>query len=99
LRVTSRGLGDVYKRQVFVRSPKLAELTDALVVAGAKVTNEDDGVVVTGLEATQVGHLAFVKNIEIHELSPRTSTLEEAFLELTAGFQEYQTEQHGEVAP
>lgn len=84
---------------VFVRSPKLAELTDALVVAGAKVTNEDDGVVVTGLEATQVGHLAFVKSLEIHELSPRTSTLEEAFLELTAGFQEYQTEQHGEVAP
>lgn len=88
---------------VFVRSPKLGELTAALVGAGAKVVNGEaadrDGIVVTGLEATEVGHLAFEKKIEIHELSPRTSTLEEAFLALTAGFQEYQTEKRGEVKP
>ena len=88
---------------VFVRSPKVRDLTAALVSAGAKVSNGEaadrDGIIVTGLEATEVGHLAFEKNIEIHELSPRTSTLEEAFLELTAGFQEYQTEKNGEVKP
>ena len=87
---------------VFVRSPNLTELTAALVAAGARVSDGEaadrEGIVVTGLEATEVGRLAFEKNIELHELSPRTSTLEEAFLELTAGFQEYQTEHHGEVA-
>ena len=82
---------------VFVRSPLVAELSAALVTAGAKVVNNNDGVVVTGMDAAQVGRLAFEHRIEIHELSPRTTTLEEAFLELTAGFQEYQTEQNREV--
>jgi ABC-2 type transport system ATP-binding protein len=45
----------------------------------------------TGVTQEQVGDLAFAERVPLHELTTRTATLEEAFLEVTAGEQEFGT--------
>jgi ABC-2 type transport system ATP-binding protein len=44
---------------------------------------------VTGLPAARIGELAASASVVLHELSPQLATLEEAFMELTAGSLEY----------
>src|SRR5262249_28614321 len=44
---------------------------------------------VTGLEAPRIGEIAAANRIVLHELTPQLASLEEAFLELTAGSVEY----------
>ena len=46
--------------------------------------------VVTGLDAREVGDLAFDNRIRLHRLAPQTATLEEAFLAATEGDEEFQ---------
>ena len=43
----------------------------------------------TGLPAARIGELAASASVVLHELSPQLATLEEAFMELTAGSLEY----------
>jgi ABC-2 type transport system ATP-binding protein len=69
---------------VSVRSPRSSELADALTRAGAQVHSESDQqLLVSGMEAPQVGELAFSAGIALHELTPRAASLEDVFLELT----------------
>jgi hypothetical protein len=42
-----------------------------------------DGLRVSGLRAAEVGHLAFVSRIELHELATEHSGLEQVFFALT----------------
>ena len=78
---------------VRVRSPQAADLADALRREGGDVAPADDGALeVTGVEAARVGELAAAGGVVLHELTPVSSTLEEAYLELTADAVEYQTE-------
>jgi ABC-2 type transport system ATP-binding protein len=44
---------------------------------------------VTGLPAARIGELAASAGVVLHELTPQLATLEDAFLELTAGSLEY----------
>lgn len=82
-------------RAVRVRSPRIADLVPALVTTGATVEPAGDGaVVVRGADGPAVGDLAASLGIALHELSPASTSLEDAFMELTAGTVEY----HGEVA-
>jgi ABC-2 type transport system ATP-binding protein len=75
---------------VVVRSPESARLTELLVGRGAEVAVEADGMLtVTGMTQDQVGDLAFAERVLIHELTTRVATLEEAFLEVTAGEEEF----------
>ncbi len=84
------------RNAVIVRSPQAGELADVLRRAGASVDAPEPGVVsVTGLDAQRVGDLAFESGIRLHELSNRVATLEEAFLEATAGAEEYQAHDGG----
>lgn len=76
---------------VLVRGPDPTAIRRVLSEAGATVTEEDGALVVAGLDAAAVGHLAHGANLELHELAPRATSLEEAFLRLTAGAQEYRT--------
>jgi ABC-2 type transport system ATP-binding protein len=76
---------------VYVRSPQIEVLKSALLHAGATVVDSGVGISVTGWEEAQIGRFAFDQRCEIHELSTRTPTLEEAFLELTASSQQYRT--------
>jgi ABC-2 type transport system ATP-binding protein len=58
--------------------------------AGASVDAEPDGtLIVTGIQARDVGIVAGSAGITLYELSPRHASLEEAFMELTRDASEY----------
>jgi ABC-2 type transport system ATP-binding protein len=67
-----------------VRSPQAERLREVLASAGITVTADGDHLVAAAPSA-QVGELAAANGIVLHELAPEASTLEQAFLELTAG--------------
>jgi ABC-2 type transport system ATP-binding protein len=76
---------------VVVRTPDGARLGDLLVANGASVENTQPGLLtVTGLAADAIGDVAFDHGVRLHELSNKVATLEEAFLERTAGAEEFQ---------
>ena len=78
------------KKWVTVRSPQLKAIGDALHLAGHQVVAAGpDAIDVVGPTAAQIGELAASLNATLHELSPRTASLEDVFLEVTAGAQEY----------
>jgi ABC-2 type transport system ATP-binding protein len=71
-------------------TPDAGEFTQALLAAGANVTSSESGALtVTGLEASEIGDLAAHKRLRVHELSPITASLEDAFMELTKDEVEY----------
>ena len=45
----------------------------------------DNEILVVGIEAAQIGHIALREQVELHELTPIGNDLEALFLELTAG--------------
>jgi ABC-2 type transport system ATP-binding protein len=70
---------------VYVRSPGAQQLRAALEAQGIRSTLLDgDELVVEGAPSARVGELAFHAGVELHELVPRSSSLEDVFLELTA---------------
>ena len=79
-------LGSMGAAQVRVRTPQPAELTAALSELGATASPQADGsLLISGAEATAVGHAAFTASVELHELTPERGDLEQVFLQLTAG--------------
>jgi ABC-2 type transport system ATP-binding protein len=69
---------------VRARTPNAPALLDALAGQGLVVERPDPTTVqVRGVPVEQVGHLAFVNGIELHELSVRRFDLEELFFALT----------------
>lgn len=74
---------------VFVRSPKMSVLERALKGRGAVVVKSADGLKVSGMTSDAIGKLAFESGVPLYELAPQLASLEEAFLELTAGSEEY----------
>jgi ABC-2 type transport system ATP-binding protein len=65
-------------------SPDLAAFAAALTAAGAKVGHPGDGTLtVERLTAPQIGDLAARDGLRVHELTPVTASLEDAFMELT----------------
>ncbi|CAL9549468.1 ABC transporter ATP-binding protein [Streptomyces sp. enrichment culture] len=100
---TADFVASVAGREVVVRSPRSAELTDRLTAAGAAVRTGQDGeghggnvLAVTGLDAARIGALAAAAGVELHELAPRQRSLEDAFMELTRDSVDYASE--GEYA-
>ena len=53
------------------------------------VAEGDDGLAVTTPDTDRVGDVAFRAGVGIRELTRRTASLEEAFLELTSGSQQF----------
>lgn len=80
------------RQSVSVRTPDTARLVPLLTAEGASVVHREpaDGLLtVTGLDAARIGELALRHRLPLHELSTRGSSLEEAFMELTADSVEY----------
>jgi len=78
------------RQTVRVRTPDQGPLSAVLAAGGASVRDEGDGaLLVTGLTPARVGDLAFENAIRLHELAPARASLEEAFMELTAGAVEF----------
>ncbi|MBN9156931.1 MULTISPECIES: ABC transporter ATP-binding protein [unclassified Microbacterium] len=78
--------------QVRVRSPRVVELGELLVAAGAVVTGTAHDIIeVSGPEAWWIGDLAAERGIPLHELTPTSGSLEDAYLALTGDAVEYRT--------
>jgi ABC-2 type transport system ATP-binding protein len=93
LRAGSDGAGTV-----LVRSPEAARLAEVLRAAGTTVTDQDGALTVTGLSAADVGHAAFTAGIELHELRPHSTGLEEIYFQLTAGHEQFAASAPGTAA-
>lgn len=76
---------------VFVRTNALSKLERILKGRKLAYDKVEGGLNVDGAPTDEIGKLAFEAGIPIFELSKRSASLEEAFLELTAGSEEYTT--------
>jgi ABC-2 type transport system ATP-binding protein len=85
---------------VRVSTPQREQLAKAVAEAGGAVVPNGDGagrdgaggdgtLTVSGLNATQVGDIAFEHGVRLHELTVVRASLEAAFMELTADSVEY----------
>ncbi|MFI7122569.1 ABC transporter ATP-binding protein [Amycolatopsis sp. NPDC049868] len=83
---------------VKVRSPQLPALRSALTQASAQVTDADRAIVVSGLDSEKIGEIAAANQIVLHELSPQTGSLEQAFMQITGDSVEYHTGLEAEAA-
>jgi ABC-2 type transport system ATP-binding protein len=78
---------------VRVRTPQPDEFREAMRAKGATIVQEDDGVLsVAGLNAQEIGDIAFFEQVTLHELSPQLASLEEAFMEMTHDSVDYRGE-------
>jgi ABC-2 type transport system ATP-binding protein len=83
------------EKTVLVRSPDAGTLADLIAAEGGKAMAQDPAegraaaLSVTGLEAPRIGEIAAANRIVLHELTPQLGSLEEAFIEMTAGSVEY----------
>jgi ABC-2 type transport system ATP-binding protein len=85
-------VGQASTGSVRVDTSEPERLRSLLVGAGGTVTTDVDGaLVVTGTTARDVGIVAGDAGITLYELSPRSASLEEAFMELTRDAAEYTT--------
>ena len=71
--------------RVLVSTPTRERLAGAVERAGGRAAVEENGgrLVIEGLDAAQVGELAFAERVVLHELAPRAGSLEDVFFDLT----------------
>ena len=85
-----RELTERFGSGVLVRSPRSAELARVLTAAGATVAGAGThALAVTGLSPARIGDLAAGRGIAVHEVTPRTAALEDAYVALTAASVDY----------
>ena len=78
------------KRWVRVKSPAVESLVSAATSQGAQATMIDATTAeLRGITTVEVGELAARDGIVLHELSPQTGSLEDAFLQATASAQQF----------
>jgi ABC-2 type transport system ATP-binding protein len=76
---------------VKVAAQDLDALETALRAGGASTTREDKHLLVTEMAQEQVGLIALTSGLALSELTQHSASLEEVFMELTAGEGEYET--------
>lgn len=82
------------RNTVRVRTPRPADL--AAAVGGPDVeivSSAPDLLDIVGLPAARIGDLAADRGIALHELTPTTGSLEDAYLALTGDSVEYRTKE------
>jgi ABC-2 type transport system ATP-binding protein len=85
---------------VRLRSPQQEWLRDVLHKEGFTSVEAGSGTLeVDGATTEQLGELAARHQLVLHELSAQRASLEEAFMQMTAGSVEYQAHAAGEAAP
>lgn len=77
------------KSTVFVRSSNITKLEDVLKQKSIAAKQLNHGLEITGAKTDEVGKLAFSAGIPLLELSTHSASLEEVFLELTEGSEEF----------
>ncbi|MET9861334.1 ATP-binding cassette domain-containing protein [Streptomyces smyrnaeus] len=78
-----------HRRSVTVTTPAATALRDLLTAEGAAVDLKGEQLTVTGPTAVQIGDIARRHGLPLHELTTRSASLEEAFMELTADRVQY----------
>ena len=79
---------------VRVRTPRPTQLTELLAAPGVTVTTTETGtLMVEGASAAAVGDAAAAAGIPLHELTPTTGSLEDAYLALTGDAVEYRSKE------
>ncbi len=84
--------------KVRVVTPDPVAFVAALTGAGATVGNSEGSLTVEGLSAPQIGDLAARHGLRVHELTPVTASLEDAFMELTHDEVEYRPSAEGAMS-
>jgi ABC-2 type transport system ATP-binding protein len=79
-------------------TPDLTAFTAVLSAAGATIEDGDGSLTVEGLSSLQIGDLAARDGLRIHEMTPITASLEDAFIELTQDEVEYRPTMPGAAA-
>lgn len=76
--------GDTY---VLVRTPQSDQLGDALraALSNVLVQPHGDALRITGAPAPEIGRIALAAGVELHELTPQRTDLEDLFIRLTSG--------------
>ena len=87
------------EREVLVRSPQADTLRRLLSTAVEVRPAGPDGLLVTGLETAEVGALCAAGGVEVHELTSRQASLEQAFMDLTRDELEYHTRSRSQSQP
>ena len=79
---------------VRVRSPRIGALAEAVAGPDVEIVQADpETAEITGLPAARIGDLAAERGIALHELTPTTGSLEDAYLALTGESVEYRTKE------
>lgn len=87
---TSEIIAGSTQQAVRVRSPRADVMAQQLVTLGAAVERIDDReLLVSGVSAERIGDLAHEMGAALHELAELHSSLEQAYMELTASSLEY----------
>ncbi|HEY1645201.1 MAG TPA: ATP-binding cassette domain-containing protein [Candidatus Saccharimonadales bacterium] len=74
---------------VFVRVSDQTKFTKALDKKSIAYKKRDNGLELSGVNTDEIGKLAFDSKVAVLELTTQSASLEEAFLEVTAGSEEY----------
>lgn len=93
----SQFMTDHAKTWVRVVSPQLDALISAATEKGATVERTREGADFSAITAKELGELAASNGLVLHELSPQTGSLEQAFLEATDTAVEYRGEKTNSV--
>jgi len=84
---------------VKLRSPQASALSAALAGPGVTITSTSaESLTIAGLTAAEVGETAARAGIVLHELTPGSASLEQAYMQLTENDVEYQTTTPQEVS-
>jgi ABC-2 type transport system ATP-binding protein len=86
-------------RSVTVRTPQAARLRELLLAPDVAITSgQSDLLHVQGLNAEQIGTIAWQAHLPVFELASQQASLEEAFMELTQDSVEYRSSEHATAA-
>ncbi len=77
------------KSSVFIRSDNISKLEKVLKDKSFSVASVDGGLEITGVKTDEIGKLVFAAGIPVLELTNRQASLEEVFLELTEGSEQF----------
>lgn len=80
---------------VFIRTGSMSKLETELREKSISFEKLDGGLRISGKKTDEIGKLAFAAGVPVLELASRNASLEEAFLELTEGSEEFATNKGG----
>jgi len=93
---TAQSAGEATVRLV---TPTPRIFLSALRDVGAKVKAESYGtLMVSGMSSVEIGDLAALRSLTVHELTPVRASLEDAFMELTSDAVEFRPTEAHDVA-